>query len=648
MKRVRRHRRSEEKNPTVEEALRKYWGYDEFRPMQREIIDSISAGRDTLALLPTGGGKSLTYQVPALTLPGVCIVVTPLIALMKDQVDRLRQLGIPAIAIHSGLSAAQIDVALDNCIYGDVKILYVAPERLASRLFQLRVNNVEISFIAVDEAHCISQWGYDFRPSYLKIGEFRKEHPTTPILALTASATNLVCSDIMKNLNFKEPHILRGDFSRPNLCYAIRYVEDKTELMLRILRSVKGSAIVYMRTRKGCEQVADLLNKSDEDAVFYHGGLPHTERSIRQDEWISGEYRVMVATNAFGMGIDKPDVRVIIHYAMCDSLEAYYQEAGRAGRDGVRSYAVLMVSPDDVGRIQKRLNKNFPSLENIKIIYDKICSSLEIPYGEGGDSGYNFNFKEFCANERIYSGMITSAMKLLQMNGYMTMEEEMSHPTRIMFTMGRDELYRARITHQEVDSFIRILLRVCNGVFNDFVAIDEVYISTISGYTIPRINEFLKQLWRLRIIKYIPTNYSAMIYLESHRLPITDLYISPESYKYRKELYSERLGNMIQYSENNDICRSRMMEEYFGVIESKDCGVCDICIASRAANKTIDNLREKIIQVVGDPDEPPITIKGVAAALNTIDTNIVQEVDTMLDDGVITVDASGYLRRSRR
>ncbi len=633
--------------PSIDEALKTYWGYESFRPMQREIIQSILAGRDTLALLPTGGGKSLTYQVPALAMPGTCIVITPLIALMKDQVDRLRRQGVPAVAIHSGLSRRNIDIALDNAIYGNVKLIYMAPERLSSHLFNVRLKRMNVSIVAIDEAHCISQWGYDFRPSYLKIGDIREVLPGVPILALTASATEKVCDDIMHHLKFKEKNLIRSDFSRPNLSYAVRRTNDKNDLLLRILSSVDGSAIVYSRTRKGCEQITEFLTMEGYDATYYHGGLPNAERSLRQDEWISGESRIMVATNAFGMGIDKPDVRVVVHYAMCDSLEAYYQEAGRAGRDGGRSYAVLMVSPDDPSRIIRSLDSEFPSLELIKDIYDKICMSFQIAYGEGSDISYIFNLREFCQETKIFSTTVMNALKILQMNNYLSYVDEMDRPAQIMFIVSRDELYKVRIDNQDLDPFIRVLLRLYDGVFSEFRAIDEIYIAMVSGYTIEQIKEKLKRLWLLRIIRYIPTNYTAMIYLETDRLPIEDLYISPESYKYRKDLYSERLSKMILYSENETQCRSQYLEKYFGVEEPKECGACDICLSKRRAERAsatlqsdAKRLQDQILEVV---KRRPCSIKELATTLQADASLIVKQVDEMLRSRQLLLDANDRL-----
>ena len=447
--------------------LKRYWGFDTFRPVQEQVILSVLAGRDTLALMPTGGGKSLTYQIPGLASEGVCIVVTPLIALMKDQVDRLRKLGIRALAIHSGLSARQIDIDLDNCVYGDVKFLYVAPERLASEAFRLRVQRMNVSLLAVDEAHCISQWGYDFRPSYLRIAELRERIPGVPVLALTASATPRVADDIMEKLHFTEPHLLRSDFSRPNLSYAVRHTDDKNEQLLRIIRNVGGSGIVYVRTREGAEQVAAFLRDEGISAEYYHGGLGHAERSMRQDAWISGRTPVMVATNAFGMGIDKPDVRYVVHYTMCDSLESYYQEAGRAGRDGRRSYAVLLISSDDAGRIAKRFEADYPPLEKIRSIYEKICSYLQIAIGDGAQSSFLFNLRDFCTREHLYTGLVQNALKILSQNGYMTLLDEAANPARILFCVSRDDLYRLRVIRDDLDPKTPIYLKYKTHADND-------------------------------------------------------------------------------------------------------------------------------------------------------------------------------------
>lgn len=622
-------------------TLEKYWGYKQFRPGQEAIIDSVMAGRDTLALMPTGGGKSLTYQVPTLAREGLCIVITPLIALMKDQVDRLRKMGVAATAIHSGLSYTQIDIALDNCVYGDMKFLYIAPERLATEAFRLRVERMRVSLIAVDEAHCISQWGYDFRPSYLRIAEVRRLLPGVPILALTASATSMVADDIMHHLGFAEPHILRSSFARPNLSYAVRHTDDKTEQLLRIIENVQGTGIVYMRSREGCEQLAETLRSQGISASYYHAGLPHVKRALRQEEWTSGRVRVMVATNAFGMGIDKADVRFVVHYSMCDSLESYYQEAGRAGRDGQRSYAVLLCSSDDQSKIEKHFDAEFPPLEDVKAIYEKICNYLQIAIGDGHYASFIFNMHDFCQRERIYVGKVRAALALLEQNGYMTLTEEMENPAKIHFCISRDELYRIRVGRNELDHIIRTLLRLYNGVFTEFRPIDEQTIATHSSYTVERVKELLKRMWQLRIIRYIPSNTSPMLFMDEERLPVKDIYIAPETYLHRKALMVERFSSMLHYADSNTECRSTILQHYFGDGEAVPCGVCDNCLAAKRRKRgDEESLRESIITYL---KEEELTIRELCLKIKNDPERIAATVDKMLADGKISASIGGKL-----
>ncbi|MEG0807791.1 MAG: ATP-dependent DNA helicase RecQ [Alistipes sp.] len=625
-------------------VLERYWGFREFRPVQEQIIRSVMAGRDTLALMPTGGGKSLTYQVPTLVQPGLCIVVTPLIALMKDQVDRLRRRQIAAVAIHSGLSPRQIDMALDNCVYGDVKFLYVAPERLATEVFRLRVQRMNVSLLAVDEAHCISQWGYDFRPAYLRIAELRKQLPGVPVLALTASATKLVAEDIMRHLQFAEPHLLRSSFSRPNLSYSVRHTDDKNGQLLRLVRNVAGSGIVYVRTREGTTQVSDFLRDEGITATAYHGGLGHAERSLRQEEWLAGKTRVMVATNAFGMGIDKPDVRFVVHYSMCDSLESYYQEAGRAGRDGVRSYALLLVADDDSERIVRRFEQEFPPLEKIKDIYEQICSYLQIGIGDGAQASALFNLYDFCSREHLYAGTVLSALKLLQQNGYMTLTDAQDNPARVMFCVSRDDLYKLRVQRNDLDHFIRTLLRLYNGVFTEFRPIDEGELATWSGYTLERVKELLKRLWQLRVIRYVPSNRSPILFLDEERLPRTSLYIAPETYKQRQALMRERFEHMIAYAANEERCRSTLFETYFGGASPEPCGVCDVCLArKRAAKKsTPDTLREALLRLL---EQSPSDPRALCEALQTSPERVAELLRLLLDERLIRTCPDGQIEK---
>ena len=626
---------------SIKEILHKYWGYSEFRPAQEQIISSVLAGRDTLALMPTGGGKSLTYQVPTMARKGVCIVVTPLIALMKDQVDRLRKLGISAVAIHSGMSYSKIDIALDNCVYGDVKFLYIAPERLATETFRLRVQRMNVSLLAVDEAHCISQWGYDFRPSYLRIAEVRKMLPEVPILALTASATDMVTKDIMKHLGFKEEHIIRSSFARPNLSYAVRHTDDKNEQLLRIVNNVTGSGIVYMQSREGCEQVATFLQENGISASYYHAGLPHAEREIRQEEWTSGKTRIVVATNAFGMGIDKADVRFVVHYTMSDSLESYYQEAGRAGRDGKRSYAVMLVASNDSSRISKHFSDEFPPLEQIKLIYEKVCDYVQVAVGDGLYASYIFNIHDFCRREHIHISRVRAALKLLQQNNYLTLTEEVDNPARIIFTTGRDDLYKIRVCQDELDNIIRVILRLYDGVFTEFRSIDEKQIAAISGYTIDKVRELLKRMWQMRIIRYIPANTTPILFFNEERLPTNDLYISPESYTHRLRLTQERFENVLRYIGNEQSCRSVMMQNYFGDTDTTVCGVCDICInKKKEINNKSNSLEDKVLTLIRKQN---LTSRELCRLIKHDPQEIASAVEKLKAEDKIYADRGGKL-----
>lgn len=625
------------------EILKKCWGYNEFRPSQIEVIDSVCAGRDTLALMPTGAGKSLLYQIPALAQDGVCIVVTPLIALMKDQTDRLRSRGVNAAAIHSGLTTRQIDLILDNATWGDVKFLYVAPERVAGTTFRTRVRNMKVNLLAVDEAHCISQWGYDFRPSYLRIAELRELIPDTPVLALTASATPLVADDIMRHLHMTDGQIIRSSFARPNLSFAVRRTDDKQGQLLRVLGNVPGCGIVYVRTREAAEKLAGWLVGEGIDAEFYHGGMGHAERTVRQERWTRGERRVMVSTNAFGMGIDKADVRMVVHYDIPDSLEAYYQEAGRAGRDGRRSYAVLLTAGDDRSRAIKRFETEYPPLEKIKECYEALFNYLGIGIGDGKYASFNFNIHDFASRAHIYTGTAFNAIKILQQNGYVTLSGENDNPPRIMFTVGRDDLYKIRIEREELDHIIRTLLRLYVGVFHDrLVAVDVREIAQASGYTTERVQELLKKLWEMRIIKYIPGSRSPILTLDEERLPTTDVFISPESYNIRKRMSVERLEGMYRYAENTERCRSVVLQEYFGETDATDCGVCDICLAHRKGGM-IDSgggIGEEILAMLR---EGPLTVKQIIGKFLCDPRQVTAALDALSATGKVSAGKDGKI-----
>lgn len=626
---------------SIEDVLKQWWGYDAFRPMQREIIESVLAGRDTLALMPTGGGKSLTYQVPALMFEGLTIVVTPLIALMKDQVDQLRRRGISAVAVHSGMDSRRIELALDNCTYGDVKLLYIAPERLATDAFRVRLRRMNVSLIAVDEAHCISQWGYDFRPSYLRIAEVRAEVPDAIILALTASATELVADDIMHHLAFKQRHILRSSFARPNLSYVVRHVEDKLDHLLRVIHGVEGSGIVYMRTREGCEQLAEKLKAEGIDATYYHAGLPSMERAMRQDEWLEGKVRVIVATNAFGMGIDKADVRFVIHYAMCDSLEAYYQEAGRAGRDGRRSYAVLLATQEDADRIVKLFKAEFPPIADIKRVYELVCNYLQVAIGDGEGASFQFNIYDFCHTMRLSVASVINAIKILEQNNLMTLVDEQDNPAKLMFSCTRDALYKLNAGGNDMDNMLRTILRMYNGVFSHFRSVDELQIATTAKLSPERVHELLKMLWRMHVIRYIPASRSPMIFLNEERLPTADIYIAPETYRRRYDLAFERFDNMLRYATTTDRCRSQIISDYFGDKEAKPCGVCDICLAQRASGVRPADIDKAIMDRLRDSE---LDVKDVAYSVGGDHAAVVARIDKMLHEGKISMTVGGKLK----
>ena len=618
------------------DTLKKYWHYDSFRPMQREAMESVLSGRDTLVLMPTGGGKSIIYQLPTLASDGICIVVTPLIALMKDQVDKLRRMGIPAVAVHSGLSSRQIDIALDNCVYGDVKFLYVAPERLSSEMFRLRVDRMNVSLLAVDEAHCISQWGYDFRPAYLRIKELRRILPNTPVLALTASATPQVANDIMRQLEFAEPNILQSSFLRPNLSYSVRHTDDKEEQLMRIVNNVPGCGIVYVRMRETAERVANFLIEQGESASFYHGGLPNAERSIRQDEWISGKTRIMVATNAFGMGIDKRDVRFVVHYTMSDSLESYYQEAGRAGRDGQRSYAVMLMASDDNNRILNIFEKEFPDIQLIQSVYSELCTYLDIAIGDGKEASFIFNIYDFCRKIKQPIIVVHNIIKLLQLNGYITLIEECEHPARLMFTVTRDDLYGIKMQNEKEEHILRTILRLYTGIFSEFRPIDEMEIATHSRYSYEDVHDLLKRLWRANIIRYIPTNHDPLIFLDEERLPARDVYIAPTTYLHRKELMLERFNHLLHYANEEVECRSRIIEQYFCDKMSEPCGICDNCLARKRRNRDkSNNFEEQICTLLATE---PMTTKDLVAKIVGYEQNILATIRNLVDRGIISAE----------
>ena len=575
--------------------LQKYWGYPDFRGIQRNIIESIASGRDTLGLMPTGGGKSITFQVPALAQKGVCIVITPLIALMKDQVQHLREHGILADAIYADKSRSEILQTLDNAIFGGVKILYVSPERLASDMFQTKLRHIHVSFITVDEAHCISQWGYDFRPSYLQIASIREMKPGIPILALTATATPEVVDDIQERLHFKEKNVFKMSFERKNLAYVVREAEDKQGEMIHILQSVGGSAIVYARSRKRTKEMAQLLSQQGITATFYHAGLDPDVKDQRQKAWQKDEVRVMCATNAFGMGIDKPDVRVVIHIDCPDSLEAYFQEAGRAGRDGQKSYAVLLYNKHDELKLCKRVDDTFPSKELIQDIYEHLAYFYQIGVGSGQGKTFEFDIEKFCVTYKYFPTKVDAALRILERSGYLHYEDNPDGKARVMFLLGRNDLYQLDQLAPSQDAVVTALLRSYGSLFVDLTYIDEALIARQAELTIQQVYFALKSLAARHIIQFIPRRKIPFISYTRDRVDGDKVVIPKEVWESRREQYEKRIKSMIRYAKNDEVCRSRQLLAYFGEENDRDCKQCDVCLADQTEDREKE-LRRKVAE----------------------------------------------------
>ena len=562
----------------IHSILKQYWGYDSFRPLQEDIIRSVMSGRDTLALMPTGGGKSITFQVPAMAQDGICVVVTPLIALMKDQVENLKKRNIKAVAIYSGLTQREIEIELTNCVYGGYKFLYVSPERLATEIFRIRVREMNVNLIAVDEAHCISQWGYDFRPAYLEIANFRELLPDAPLLALTATATPDVVKDIQAQLRFATPNVLQTSFERKNLVYLVRHVEDKQRYLLTTLSRFSGSGIIYVRNRKKTRETAQFLQRNGISADYYHAGLANEQRSERQDKWKEDFCRVMVATNAFGMGIDKADVRFVIHLDPPDTLEAYFQEAGRAGRDLQTSYAVLLYEKADHSKLEQRLRVSFPEPDMIRRVYHALSNYLQVPLGGGRDLPLDFSLERFTAVYKFEQLTAYHALKLIEREGYIQYDENPQTAAKVHFLVLRDDLYKFQVSNEEFDKFIKLLLRSYTGFFSEYVSIDEATLAKNAKVSIDVIYGYLKQLDKMKIIDYIPRRNQSVITYLRERIHEKDLTISNANYKVRKKIKEEHIASVIRYAESIDECRSVMLLEYFGEKNVEACGQCDYCI----------------------------------------------------------------------
>ncbi|MCY1719887.1 RecQ family ATP-dependent DNA helicase [Prolixibacteraceae bacterium Z1-6] len=586
------------------QILTRYWGYPDFRPLQLDIIESVAAGNDTLGLMPTGGGKSITFQVYSLSKPGICIVVTPLIALMKDQVESLNKKGIKALAVHSGMTGREIKLTLDNAVWGEYKFLYVSPERLNSERFLERLEQMKVNLLTIDEAHCISQWGYDFRPSYLNIIQTREILPGIQVLALTATATPKVADDIQEKLGFKKKNLIQMSFYRENLSYLVRRVENKTGYLLDTIKKVTGSGVIYVRNRKATREVSDELRKNGISASYYHAGLSNLVRSTRQDSWLSGQTRVIVATNAFGMGIDKPDVRFVIHIDSPDSLEAYYQEAGRAGRDGKKSAAVLLFNNADKTKLKKHVTVAFPEVENIKRIYDALCNYFQIAVGFGKGKVLEFSLQGFSQAYKFQQAMVYNSLKILQREGYLEFTEEVDSPSRVFFPISRDELYKFQVANAKLDDFIKLLLRSYTGLFSGYVGIDEELLAKRSGLNHEQIYNYLKHLRKSNVIDYVPRNRTPFIYFSKERLTIERIKISKENYEIRKKDYAARIDAVIEYGSSTLKCRSQMLLAYFGETDAPPCGTCDVCKAKGIMQMTdyeFETISKRIKKIIEQP-----------------------------------------------
>lgn len=595
--------------------LKEYWGYDNFRPLQGDIIQSIASGRDTLGLMPTGGGKSLTFQVPALAMQGVCIVVTPLIALMKDQVENLKKRDISAAAIYSGMTNAEIMTTLDNCVFEAFKFLYVSPERLSTAIFLEKIKQAKVCMIAVDESHCISQWGYDFRPSYLRIADIRVVLPGVPVLALTATATPEVVDDIQEKLHFKQKNLFQKSFQRKNLAYVVRTTENKDEYLLKILTNVPGTSVVYVRNRKKTKEVAEFLIQNGISAEHFHAGLKNDTKDERQSRWKSGETRVIVSTNAFGMGIDKAEVRTVVHLDLPDSLEAYFQEAGRAGRDEKKAYAIILYNNGDAVKMRKRVSDSFPGKEMVIKVYDALCNYLEIGVGSGLDRVFAFDIADFCAKFHLPILITYNCLKILQQAGYIELTDEQDNSSRVLFTIPKDEMYKTKQTPEQ-DKLVHILLRSYTGLFTDYAYVNEDLIAKRLDWKRDDVYNQLVGLAKEQIIQYIPRKKTPFLTFTLERQATEHLVLGKEAYDDRRERYITRVKSVLDYAKEENICRSQVLLSYFGEKSTEPCGQCDLCLKNKENRINQEDFNEIIKNIKAILNDKELTMNQLLKLLN--------------------------------
>ncbi len=625
--------------------LKKYWGFSSFRPLQEEIIRSVLSGRDTLALLPTGGGKSVCFQVPGLALPGITLVISPLIALMKDQVANLNKKGIRAAAIYSGMDRQEIDVTLDNCLFGGIRFLYVSPERLRTERFVGALKQMTVSLLAVDEAHCISQWGYDFRPPYLEIVQIREFLRGVPVLALTATATPDVVQDIQEKLDFPQQNVFQKSFERKNLTYLVFREEDKTGRLLRIIGNVGGTGIIYVRNRRKTQEIAAFLSKKNIRAGFYHAGLDPHIREIRQDEWMSGKSEVIVATNAFGMGIDKPDVRYVVHLDLTDSLEAYFQEAGRAGRDEKRSYAVMLYEKADIDQAISNYQSSFPDSATIKMVYNALGNYFSVPVGTGEDQQFDFELSTFCKQYNLSQVVVFNALKILEREGYLSLNEAMVTTSKIYIKVDKEVLYQYQVAHPAADIFLKTLLRSYSGLFSDFVRIDEAVVARRTGLTMEETVKMLQRLHENDVLTYLPRKDKPQLILTRPRVEGSHIGLSESQYARRKEVAWKRLETVLDYLSTADRCRSQQLLAYFGETGAPACGTCDCCLAVRKGTASEKERKSIAVKVRDLLLRRPMTMAELVKATGVMDEDqVVGVVRWLLDQGKITLTSKQQLQ----